>query len=156
MTSTLEIDADTPWPVYLSPEWRHLPRVRVRHRTPEIVYVAPAGALPGYSSRPAAPGDIVELYATGCGATSPAAPDGVVLPTVYPAANLAAFKLTIAGKGRDCSVLRASSARASGKLNIQIPSGLVGGNQLLVLCVNGATSQPNVTIALLRRVDRAT
>ena len=35
------------------------------------------------------------------------------------------------------------------QINIQIPSGLVGGNQPLVLSVNGATSQPNVTIALL-------
>src|SRR5580704_6774803 len=35
-----------------------------------VGYVAAAGALPGYVSRPAAAGDIIELYATGCGPTN--------------------------------------------------------------------------------------
>ena len=113
-----------------------------------LVYVAPVGALPGQSSRPAAPGDIVELFATGCGATSPTAPDGVLLTTAYAAADLSAFQVTVAGKA--ATILYACLISPGlWQLNVQIPSGLVGGNQPLVVSVHGAASQPNVTIALL-------
>jgi uncharacterized protein (TIGR03437 family) len=113
-----------------------------------VVYVAAAGALQGYNSRPAAAGDFIELYATGCGATNPVAPDGVVLTTVYPAANLAAFQVTIAGTA--APVLFAGLVGAGlWQVNVQIPSGLIGGDQPLILSVNGVVSQPNVMITLV-------
>lgn len=112
-----------------------------------VVYVAPAGALSGYNSRPAAAGDIIELYATGCGSTDPPVPDGVVLTSVYPAANLQAFTVTISGK--PATVLFAGIVSPGlWQLNVQIPNGLVGGNQPLVLSVSGNASQPNVMIAV--------
>jgi uncharacterized protein (TIGR03437 family) len=147
MTATLEIDAAAPG-LFTYPLNGTIYPASVFATDTGIVYVAPVGALPGYSSRPAAPGDVVELYATGCGATSPAAPDGVLLTTPYPAANQSAFNVTIAGEA--ATVLFAGLVSPGlWQINIQIPSGLVGGNQPLVLSVNGATSQPNVTIALL-------
>jgi uncharacterized protein (TIGR03437 family) len=113
-----------------------------------VVYVAAASALPGYTSRPAAAGDIIELYATGCGPTTPAAPDGVVLSQVYPAANPAAFQVTIAGK--TTSLLFAGLVGPGlWQLNVQIPTGLGGGDQLLVLSVDNVASQPNVMITVL-------
>ena len=112
------------------------------------MYVAATGALPGYTSRPAAPGDIIELYATGCGPTTPTAPDGVVLTTYYPAASSSVFQVTIAGKS--AAVLFAALVSPGlWQLNVQVPSGLVGGNQPLVLSVNSVTSQPNVMLTLL-------
>jgi uncharacterized protein (TIGR03437 family) len=147
MTATLEIDAATPG-LFTYPLNGATYPASVFATAAAVVYVAPVGALPGSNSRPAAPGDVVELYATGCGATSPAAPDGVLLTTPYPAANLSAFNVTIAGEA--ATVLFAGLVSPGlWQINIQIPSGLVGGNQPLVLSVNGATSQPNVTIALL-------
>lgn len=113
-----------------------------------VVYVAAAGAVPGYASRPAAAGDIIELYATGCGPTNPAAPDGVVLSQAYPAVNLAAFQVTIAGK--TASVLFAGLVGPGlWQLNVQIPTGLAGGDQLLVLSVDNVVSQPNVMLTVL-------
>lgn len=113
-----------------------------------VVYVAATGALPGYTSRPAAAGDLIELYATGCGPTIPAAPDGVLLTKVYPAANLAAFQVTIAGKA--ASVLFAGLISPGlWQVNVQIPSGLIGGDQPLVLSVSNVASQPNVMITVL-------
>jgi uncharacterized protein (TIGR03437 family) len=35
------------------------------------------------------------------------------------------------------------------QINVEIPSGLIGGDQPLILSVNGAASQPNVKITLL-------
>jgi uncharacterized protein (TIGR03437 family) len=112
-----------------------------------VVYVAAAGALPGYTSRPAVAGDLIELYATGCGLTNPVAPDGVVLTKAYPAADLASFQVTIAGKA--ASVLFAGLIGPGlWQVNVQIPSGLIGGDQPLVLSVNGAVSQPNVMLTV--------
>ena len=113
-----------------------------------VIYVAPAGALgPGYNSRPAVAGDLVELYATGCGQTSPAAPDGVVLSKVYNAADPSAFKVTIGGKP---AVILFAGLVGPGlfQINIQVPAGLTGGDQVLVLSVNNVASQPNVKIAI--------
>jgi uncharacterized protein (TIGR03437 family) len=112
-----------------------------------VVYVAASGALPGYKSRPAVAGDLVELYATGCGQTSPAAPDGVVLTKVYYAADLSAFKVTIGGKA--VGVLFAGLVSPGlFQINIQVPAGLTGGDQALVLSVNNVVSQPNVKITV--------
>jgi uncharacterized protein (TIGR03437 family) len=71
-----------------------------------------------------------------------------VFSTPYPAANLAAFQVTIAGK--TTSVLFAGLAGPGlWQLNVQIPSGLIGGDQPLALSVNNVASQPNVMITVL-------
>ncbi len=147
MSSTLEIDAVAPGFFCYMLKGVLYPS-SVYATGSGVVYVAAAGALPGYTSRPAAAGDIIELYATGCGPTNPAAPDGVVFSTPYPAANLAAFQVTIAGK--TTSVLFAGLAGPGlWQLNVQIPSGLIGGDQPLALSVNNVASQPNVMITVL-------
>jgi uncharacterized protein (TIGR03437 family) len=147
MTSTLEIDAVAPGLFCYTLKGVLYPSSVFATAT-GVVYVAATGALSGYASRPAAPGDIIELYATGCGPTNPAAPDGVVLTKAYPAANLAAFQVTIAGKS--ASVLYAGLVSPGlWQINVQIPSSLIGGDQPLVLSVNGVASQPNVKITLL-------
>jgi uncharacterized protein (TIGR03437 family) len=148
MSSTLEIDAVAPGLFCYALKGVLYPSAVFATGT-GVVYVAAAGAVPGYNSRPAAAGDIVELYATGCGLTNPAAPDGVVFTQpYYPAADLAAFQVTIAGKA--ASVLFAGLVSPGlWQVNVQIPSGLIGGDQPLVLSVNNVASQPNVMITLL-------
>jgi len=146
LTSTVELDAIAPGLFTYPLNGQTYPASVFA--APTEIYVAPAGALPGYNSRPAAPGDVIELYATGCGLTNPPAPDGVLLTTFYQAANLAAFQVTIAGKA--ASVLFAGIVSPGlWQINVQIPAGLIGGNQPLVLSVNGIASQPNVTLACL-------
>lgn len=147
MTSTVEIDAVAPGLFCYTLKGVLYP-ASVFATATGVVYVAAAGAISGYSSRPGAPGDIIELYATGCGPTSPAAPDGVVLTKPYPAANLGAFQVTMAGAS--ATVLFAGIVSPGlWQINVQIPSGLIGGDQPLVLSVNGVASQANVKITLL-------
>jgi uncharacterized protein (TIGR03437 family) len=146
MSTTLEIDAVAPGPFCYTLHGVLYP-MAVFATGSGVVYVALNGALPGYNCRPAAAGDVIELYATGCGPTNPVAPDGVVLTTVYPAANLAAFQVTIAGKA--ASVLFAGLVGAGlWQINVQIPAGLPGGDQPLVLSVNNVASQPNVMLTV--------
>jgi uncharacterized protein (TIGR03437 family) len=147
MSSTLEIDALATGLFCYSVKGVLYPAL-VNATESGIVYVAAVGALPGYASRPAAAGDIIELYATECGPTNPAAPDGVVLSAAYPAANLSAFQVTIAG--RTASVLFGGLVSPGlWQLNVQIPTGLIGGDQPLVRSVDNVASQPNVMITVL-------
>jgi uncharacterized protein (TIGR03437 family) len=110
-------------------------------------YVAPVGALSGIVSRPAIAGDFVELYGTGMGPTSPAAPDGVVFAQAYPVANLSAFSVTIGG-----TVVKVIFAGLVGpglfQIDIQIPSGIPAGDQALILNVSGTPTQSNMVISM--------
>lgn len=147
MSTTLEIDAVAPG-LFCYTLHGVLYAASVFATGNSVVYVAAIGALPGSNSRPAVAGDFIELYATGCGLTNPVAPDGVVLTQAYPAANLTSFQVTIGGT--NASVLFAGLVGPGlWQVNVQIPSGLIGGDQPLVLSVNGAVSQPNVMITVL-------
>ncbi len=66
---------------------------------PGVVYVAPVGALEGETSRPAGVGDVIELYGTGMGPTSPPWPDGMTFAEDYAAANFLSIKSPL-GKSR--------------------------------------------------------
>jgi uncharacterized protein (TIGR03437 family) len=110
-------------------------------------YVAATGALPGYVSRPAKAGDAIELFGTGMGPTTPSAPDGVLLTTAYPTANLGAFEAAIGGL--PAVVLYAGLVEAGlYQVNIQVPAGLIGGNQPLTLSVSGEPVQPNLMLTI--------
>jgi len=110
------------------------------------VVVAASGAL-GSPSRPATAGDFVELYGTGMGPTNPVAPDGVVFTTPHPASSLAAFKVTIGGKAAPVSFAGLVGPGLF-QLDIQIPTGLNGGDQPLILTVNGIAAQPNLMLTI--------
>jgi uncharacterized protein (TIGR03437 family) len=70
-----------------------------------------------------------------------------VLTKVYYAADLSAFKVTIGGKA--VGVLFAGLVSPGlFQINIQVPAGLTGGDQALVLSVNNVVSQPNVKITV--------
>jgi uncharacterized protein (TIGR03437 family) len=110
------------------------------------VIVAAAGALSSPSS-PAKAGDIIELFGTGMGPTHPAAPDGVVFSKSYPAANPAAFQVTIGGQAAAVSFAGMVGAGLF-QINVQVPSGLSGGDQPLVLTVGGIGAQPNLLLTI--------
>jgi len=108
--------------------------------------VAAVGALSS-TSRPASAGDILEFFGTGMGPTKPAAPDGVVFSKSYPAANLAAFQMTIGGQAATVSFAGLVGAGLY-QVNVQVPSGLSGGDQPVVLTVAGIAVQPNLKLTI--------
>lgn len=122
------------------------------------IYVAAVGALGGaYASRPATAGDVIELYGTGMGPTNPAAPDGVVLAQAYPAPSLAAFKATIGGVNAPVQYAGLVGAGLF-QIDVQIPSGLKGGDQPLNMTVSNVAIQPNLMVTIsaqLRGAARA-
>jgi uncharacterized protein (TIGR03437 family) len=59
----------------------------------------PVGAIPGYPTHPAQPGDTLTMYAIGLGPTSPAVATGQPAPSVEPFARLIATPAVIFGDG---------------------------------------------------------
>jgi uncharacterized protein (TIGR03437 family) len=111
-------------------------------------YVAATGALgSGYTSRPAVAGDYIELFGTGMGPTNPPAPDGVVFDTAYPAADLSAFQAAIGGIPAQVQFAGLVGAGLY-QVNVQVPAGLTGGDQVVTLTVSGLPIQSNVMLTI--------
>ena len=83
----------------------------------------------------------------GIGPTNPPAPDGVVHPTPYPAADLGAFSVTIGGKA---AILLFAGVVDVGEfqINIRVPAGVSGGDQAVLVTVNQIASPANVMLTM--------
>jgi len=101
------------------------------------------------AANPAAAGSVVVLYGSGGGLFHPPIPDGVLTGANYSALVL---PLTVRIGGSAATVLYAGSAPGlvAGvmQINVQIPPGTPSGNVPLAVQVNGAASQPGVTVAV--------
>jgi uncharacterized protein (TIGR03437 family) len=107
--------------------------------------VAPSGSLTGVSSRSARAGDILQFYANGLGATSPSAPNGVVLTEAYPLSDLARVRVAIGGK--PATVLFAGLVAAGlFQLNVQVPAGVGQGELPIEMFVDGQPTQGGPTL----------
>jgi len=96
------------------------------------------------TSRPARPGDVIELYATGLGATNPSVPAGTLFLGAAPLEDSAT--VTIGGVS-----VQPSWAGLVGpgllQLNVTVPS-LPEGDHPLLVKVDNATSQPGVFVSV--------
>jgi uncharacterized protein (TIGR03437 family) len=107
------------------------------------------GTIP--TSVPAKPGDIVVMYATGLGNTTPAFSPGDIANT---AARLAAaVSVSVGGiQVPDAEVLYAGASPQSicglQQINVRLPAALPDGNVPLTLSMRGTQSQPGITIAI--------
>jgi uncharacterized protein (TIGR03437 family) len=108
-------------------------------------YLGPAGLFgPAVTTRPARPGDILEIYATGLGPTNPSVPAGAVFSGSAPLVDPATA--TIGGVAAPASYAGLVGAGLY-QLNVTVPSVPVGDQPLLVR-VNGVTSQPGVFVTV--------
>jgi len=108
------------------------------------------GVTVNTAATPAKIGDIISLYATGEGQTTPAGADGKPASVPYPQPNLA---VTATVGGQNATVIYAGGApgEVAGlmQVNVQIPAGIQTGNTVpVILRVGNASSQGGVTIAV--------
>ncbi len=100
--------------------------------------------------RPARKGDIVSLYATGEGQTSPAGKDGQIATTTYPK-PLRPVQVFINGKlAPEMFYAGAAPGAVAGLLqvNVRIPADTPSGDVPLEIRVGEAASQPGLTVAV--------
>ncbi len=103
--------------------------------------LAPADMLPGVA-RPAAPGEIITLYGTGFGPTTPAV-DGR-LPAA-PAPLITTPAVSIGGMVAQVTFAGLTSPGLY-QVNVQVPPGVSGGDLAIVAQVGAVESQANVFV----------
>ena len=115
------------------------------------VMVAPAGSLSGISSRAAVPGEVLQLYATGLGATNPAVPALQLFSKPAPLANLSQLSITVGGAAATIQYAGLVSPGVY-QVNLTVPQ-LVDGNQSIVASLAGVKSQTGVNLPIKNSVS---
>jgi len=107
---------------------------------------SPVGGYTG--STPAKPGEVIILWGTGFGPSSPATPAGKVV-TAAPAApgNLTGITVTIGGVP---ATIQYAGITISGlaQINVTVPSSLANGDAPVVATVGGVQTQASATTAV--------
>lgn len=109
------------------------------------------GVIPGLTTVPAAPGDVIILWGTGFGPTSPAAPPGMETPSNATYDTASAVSITVG----DMPATVYGAALAPGfaglyQVAIQIPAGLANGDYPVVATINGVAS-PSTTLITVQQ-----
>jgi uncharacterized protein (TIGR03437 family) len=104
------------------------------------------GTFAGTTTVPAKPGDVIILWGTGFGPTSPSAPAGAETPSTTTYNTATAVSVTVGGK--PATVYGAALAPGYAglyQIAIQIPASLTNGDYAVVATINGAQS-PSTTL----------
>jgi uncharacterized protein (TIGR03437 family) len=111
------------------------------------VYVAPADYFGGAAaSRPARPGETLELYGTGFGPTTPAVPAGQIVGSAAPLTDPAQLHIRIGGVP---ATVEYAGIVAAGQyqFNVVIPV-LPDGDQPIVADIGGVSTQSGLLITI--------
>jgi uncharacterized protein (TIGR03437 family) len=109
------------------------------------------GTFAGTTTVPAAPGDVIILWGTGFGPTSPSAPAGAETPSTTTYNTATAVSVTVGGK--PTTVYGAALAPGYAglyQIAIQIPASLANGDYPVVATINGAQS-PSTTMITVQQ-----
>jgi uncharacterized protein (TIGR03437 family) len=113
-------------------------------------FVAPVGAIPGVTSRPAVPGDILTIYASGLGAVSNTPGDGAVAGSGSTlSAVFAPVTVTIGGQSATVSFAGLSPGFVGlFQVNATVPTSAPSGNAVPVVVTSQNLSSNAATIAV--------
>ncbi|HMC59757.1 MAG TPA: choice-of-anchor V domain-containing protein, partial [Candidatus Solibacter sp.] len=113
--------------------------------------VAPANLFQGVTTTPAKPGDVIILWGTGFGATTPVVDPGVLPPSDQLAGVANTVTVTVAGV--PATVVGAALAPGNAglyQIAVQIPDSVSDGDQPVVTQVSGIASPSNVFLSVQR------
>jgi uncharacterized protein (TIGR03437 family) len=111
------------------------------------VYVAPVGYFgSSVASRPAQPGEIVEIFGTGFGPTNPTVAPGQIVSAAAPLSDVSQLQLTIGGVP---AAVQFAGIVAAGEyqLNVTLPQ-LANGDQPIIATIGGVSSQTGLAIPI--------
>lgn len=111
-------------------------------------FIAPADLFPGVTTEPAKPGDIVLLFGTGFGPTTPAVTPGRVFSGAAPLTDAASLRVRIGGMDVTPSFAGLSGSGLY-QFNVTVPN-LPDGNHPIEMLLNGQQIQTDVQLAIKR------
>jgi uncharacterized protein (TIGR03437 family) len=111
--------------------------------------LGPPGLYPGASS-PAKPGEVIILYTTGFGPTSPPTPSGQVVTSAAPVVNLnlSPISMTIGGLPAQVQWAGISTLAGVWQLNVQVPPGAPTGDAAVVAQIGGKSTQAGAFVTV--------
>lgn len=107
--------------------------------------IGPTGTSLGYATVAAKAGDIIELFGTGFGPTTPAVQPGQAFAGTAPTSNPVMLRLNIASVTPSFAGLSGAGVY---QINLTLPSGLGSGDVPLAAVVGGAQTASGVVISL--------
>jgi uncharacterized protein (TIGR03437 family) len=111
-------------------------------------YIGPPGVLgAGVETRPAKPGEIIELYGTGFGPTNPPDTPGILLQSALPLANSSQVTVLFGTAPSPEVPFAGLSAPGLYQFNVVVPN-VADGDQPLLVNIGNAASQPNVFVTV--------
>jgi len=115
-------------------------------RSPDGRFIAPAGLFPGLTTEPAKPGDVVLLFGTGFGPTTPAVAPGRVFSGAAPLTDAASLQVRIGGMSVVPSFAGLSGSGLY-QFNVVVPN-LPEGNHRVEMLLNGQQIQTDVLLPI--------
>jgi uncharacterized protein (TIGR03437 family) len=108
-------------------------------------YVGEWNLLSGVTTTPARPGEVIILWGTGLGPSTPATPAGQLVTQVAPLAN----QVTVFIGGVQAAAQWAGISGAGlWQINVQLPNSLPDGDASVIAQVGGAQTQGNAFITI--------
>lgn len=110
-------------------------------------YVAPAGFFGDtVASRPAEPNEVIEIFGTGFGPTTPPVPAGVIVSESAPITDLSLLGLTIGGV---TATVQYAGIVAAGEyqFNVVVPQ-VQDGDQSIMATIGGVSTQTGISITV--------
>ena len=105
-----------------------------------------AGLIPGVTTTPAQPDEIILMYGTGFGPTDPASPTDQLVATAAP---LPANSVTVTIGGVAATVQFAGLVESGlYQFNVTVPPGLPSGDAAVLATIGGVQSQSGVSITI--------
>lgn len=115
----------------------------------DYTYAVKADTFPGLTTIPAKPGDVIVLWATGCGPTSPATPAGVPVPgdQIYATASTPVVTIDNVPAVVYGGALTPGSAGLY-QIAIQVPNTLADGDWPIQVSIGGASSPAGAVLTV--------
>jgi uncharacterized protein (TIGR03437 family) len=111
--------------------------------------VGPPGLFSSTNSTPAKPGEVVILYSTGLGPTTPPTPSGQVVSKAAQIQDLSALAITVGGQTAHIEYAGITMAGVW-QINVQIPDNLPDGDAVVKAQIGGQSTQSNAFITVRR------
>jgi uncharacterized protein (TIGR03437 family) len=111
-------------------------------------FIAPPGLFPGVTTEPAKPGDVILLFGTGFGPTTPAVTPGRVFSGAAPLTDASSLQVRIGGMSVTPSFAGLSGSGLY-QFNVTVPN-LPDGDHRIEMLLNGQQIQADVQLSVRR------